>query len=59
MVETDKVETPKKRSRPSYLSTLPVNVQATLQRRIDVLEGQVLEYQTTWMRKLTLRKMLS
>ena len=46
-------ETQVKKSRPSYLSTLPVNVQATFQRRIDVLEGQILKYQTTWMRKLT------
>lgn len=46
-------ETQMKKSRPSYLSTLPVNIQATFQRRIDVLEGQILEYQTTWMRKLT------
>jgi hypothetical protein len=39
-----------KSARNSYGRAVPTNIQAVLQRKVDSLEAQTLEYQTTWMR---------
>ena len=38
-------------ARNSYGRAVPANIQAVLQRKVDSLEAQTLEYQTIWMRK--------
>ena len=40
-----------KSSRNSYGKSVPVNVHAMLERKADLLEAQVIEYQRTWMRE--------
>lgn len=54
----EKENSEEKNKQTRYLNgnSVPSNVQAALQRRIDTLEAQLLEYQTTWMRKLMFRK---
>jgi hypothetical protein len=44
-------EPPSKSIRNSYSSSVPKSVHGTLQRKVDSLEAEVLEYQTTWMRE--------
>ncbi len=45
-------EPPSKCGRTSYSKNVPTNVHAALQTKVNSLDAQLLEYQTTWMRKL-------
>ncbi len=51
IVSDNDEEPPSKSIRNSYISSVPKRVHATLQRNVDSLEADVLEYQTTWMRE--------
>lgn len=49
--ENELEESATKRTHGSNGKNVSANIYAAIQRKVDSLEAQTLEYQTTWMRK--------